>query len=55
MDNNSPSHRLEEMEKKVDEIHEKVSEIHEIFTGLAAALNNPMIKAMMPPNLREML
>lgn len=55
MENISPSHRLEEMEKKVDEIHEKVSEIHAIFTNLSEALNNPMLKAMLPPQMRGML
>lgn len=40
---------------RVEETAKKVDEIHEFIKGLAAALNSPMVKSMLPPNMRGML
>jgi hypothetical protein len=37
------------------ELKRQVAEIHEFVSGLAGALNSPMVKAMLPPNMRGML
>jgi hypothetical protein len=34
---------------------QEVSDIHAFIDGLATALNHPMVKAMLPPHMREML
>lgn len=39
---------LAKMQQQIDEIHRFVS-------AVAEALNNPMIKAMIPPNLRSLV
>lgn len=36
-------------------LQKQVGEIHEFVSLLAAALNNPMLKAMIPPQYRGML
>jgi len=54
-DLNSPSHRLSEMENQVADIHAKVTEIHAFLNGIAQALNNPMLAAMLPPQMRAMI
>lgn len=33
----------------------QVREIHAFIQGVAGALNNPMLKSMLPPNMRGML
>lgn len=34
---------------------QQVAEMHAVIKGLAEALNNPMLKAMLPPPMRGML
>lgn len=36
-------------------MEKQVAEIHEFVSGLAGALNSPMVKSMLPPNMRGML
>lgn len=36
-------------------LQKQVTEIHEFIQGVANALNSPMVKAMLPPNMRGML
>lgn len=36
-------------------MRKQVAEIHAFVNGLAQALNNPMLKAMLPPQLRGMV
>lgn len=36
-------------------VAKQVAEIHEFISGLSNALNNPMLKAMLPPQMRGML
>lgn len=38
-----------------EELQNQVREIHAFVSGLAQALNNPMLKAMLPPQVRGML
>jgi len=38
-----------------EEMKKMVSDIHDFISGVAGALNNPMVKAMLPPNMRGML
>lgn len=35
-----------------DTLRSQVGDIHAFIEGLAGALNNPMVRAMMPPNMR---
>ena len=41
--------------EEFEDLHRKVSEIHAFMNGIAGALNNPMVKAMIPPQMRGML
>jgi hypothetical protein len=41
--------------EEFDMLRKQVAEIHAFIKGLAEALNNPMIKAMMPPHMRGMI
>ena len=36
-------------------LQKQVADIHTFIEGLAGALNSPMVKAMLPPNMRGML
>lgn len=36
-------------------VRDQVAEIHAFISGLAGALNNPMLKAMLPPQFRGMI
>lgn len=33
-------------------MRQQMADIHAFIEGLAGALNNPMVRAMMPPNMR---
>lgn len=35
-----------------DTLRSQIADIHAFIEGLAGALNNPMVRAMMPPNMR---
>lgn len=35
-----------------DTLRSQIGDIHAFIEGLAGALNNPMVRAMMPPNMR---
>lgn len=41
--------------EEFETLSRQVSEIHTFISGLADALNNPMLKAMLPPHMRGML
>lgn len=41
--------------KDLEQMEKQIAEIHQFISGLAGALNNPMVKAMLPPNVRGML
>ena len=41
--------------EEFDKLAKQVDEIHQFISGLAQAFNNPMIQAMLPPNLRAMI
>jgi hypothetical protein len=41
--------------EEFDTVARQVSEIHQFIQGLGQAFNNPMIQAMLPPNLRNMI
>jgi hypothetical protein len=43
------------LRKQVDTMAAQVAEMHSLMQGLANALNNPMLKAMLPPQMRGML
>lgn len=36
-------------------LQKQVAEIHAFINGVAGALNSPMVKSMLPPNMRGML
>lgn len=38
-----------------EELQKQVREIHAFINGVAGALNNPMLKAMLPPQVRGMI
>jgi hypothetical protein len=38
-----------------EETRKQIAEIHAFLNGIAGALNNPMVKAMIPPQMRGML
>lgn len=38
-----------------EDLQAQVKEIHAFVSGLAQALNNPMLKAMLPPQFRGMM
>lgn len=38
--------------EEFDTLRSQVADIHAFIEGLAGALNNPMVRAMMPPNMR---
>lgn len=37
------------------DMQKQVAEMHAVIKGLAETLNNPMLKAMLPPHMRGML
>lgn len=41
--------------EEFDKVAQQVREIHSFVSGIANALNSPMVKAMLPPNVRGML
>lgn len=41
--------------EEFDTVAKQVAEIHEFIKGLAGALNSPMVKSMIPPQMRGML
>lgn len=41
--------------EEFEKLARQISEIHSFVAGVANALNNPMVKAMLPPNMRGML
>lgn len=43
------------MKGDIEDLEKKVAEMHEFVSMLAGALNNPMLKAMIPPQYRGML
>jgi len=36
-------------------LQKQVAEIHAFLNGIAQTLKNPMVAAMLPPNMREMI
>lgn len=46
---------MEQMWAAVADMHEKVTEMHKFTSGIAQALNNPMLKSMLPPQIRDMM
>lgn len=40
--------------EEFDIVAKQVADIHEVVSALAAALNNPMLKSMLPPQIRAM-
>lgn len=38
--------------QEFETMRKQVADIHAFIEGLAGALNNPMVRAMMPPNMR---
>lgn len=41
--------------KEFEKVAKQVEEIHQFIGMLSETLNNPMIRAMVPPNMRGML
>lgn len=41
--------------EEFEDLKKKVDEIHGFISGVAGALNNPMVKSMLPPNMRGLL
>lgn len=41
--------------EEFETLAKQIAEIHEFVSGLAGALNSPMVKAMLPANMRGML
>lgn len=41
--------------EEFEKVAKQIAEIHEFISGLAGALNSPMVKSMLPPNMRGML
>lgn len=41
--------------EEFERVAQQVQEIHAFVSGVAEALNNPMLKAMMPAHMRGML
>lgn len=41
--------------KEYEVLAKQVTEIHEFISGLAGALNSPIVKSMLPPHMRGML
>lgn len=41
--------------EEFETVAKQVAEIHGFLTGIATALKSPMLAAMLPPNLRNML
>lgn len=41
--------------EEFEALQRQVNEIHSFVSGVASALNSPMVKAMLPPNMRGML
>jgi len=41
--------------EEFEAVAKQVGEIHAFLNGIANALNNPMLKAMLPPNMRAMI
>jgi hypothetical protein len=41
--------------EEFDILKKQVAEIHEFISALTGVLNSPMIRGMLPPNLRDML
>lgn len=41
--------------EEFENLQKQVAEIHEFVAGLAGALNSPMVKSILPPNMRGML
>lgn len=37
------------------EMRQQIADIHKFIAGIASALNSPMVKTMLPPNVRGML
>lgn len=52
--NNVPDLRNVSREE-FETVAKQVAEIHGFLTGIATALKSPMLAAMLPPNLRNML
>lgn len=40
---------------RVEEMAKQIAEIHGFVSNLSTAMNNPMLKAMLPPQYRGML
>lgn len=38
-----------------DDMRQKIDEMHKFVAGIANALNNPMLKAMLPPQMRDLM
>jgi len=55
--NNMSADKLAESisREEFEDLRRKVAEIHEFISGVASALNNPMVKSMLPANMRGML
>jgi len=41
--------------KDLEQMERQIAEIHQFMTGIANALNSPMVKSMLPANLRGMI
>jgi hypothetical protein len=52
---NVPNVRVAIESTELRDLQAQVSEIHAFVSGLAGALNNPMLKAMLPPQFRGMI
>lgn len=52
---NVPNVRVAIEPAEFNELQKQVTEIHAFVSGFAQALNNPMLKAMLPPQMRGML
>lgn len=46
---------MELMWQTVADMHDKITEMHKFTSGIAQALNNPMLKSMLPPQIRDMM
>lgn len=56
MENNEPQAYTQAItHAEFEAVAKQVSEIHAFLNGIANALNNPMLKAMLPPNMRAMI
>lgn len=51
----STNERLESLEKLVIKQSAQLKDIHDFISLLNGALESPMLRAMLPPNMREML